>query len=146
MLDHLSLRQRIFLFFALLALGSLAIIAAAMIFAAQRIGPDATPHLVLFGGMAGFAIAGLCLWVWMQFDENVAKPIDHLARTLNAVTHGSAVGDIDEKTGRYLGFLAPAAQDIASALASARSNVDRAIKDVTAEVEQQKPASRNGSQ
>ncbi|MDH3661956.1 MAG: hypothetical protein OEU92_18325, partial [Alphaproteobacteria bacterium] len=138
MVERWSLRLRIFLFFALIGLGAITVLAAALIFASQRIGEGAGPPLVLFGGAAGFAIIGLCLWVWMQFDENVAKPVERLARNMRAVAHGRAEGNLDERSARYLGMLAPAAKDVAEALSKARSDVDQAVQDATQEVEQQK--------
>lgn len=135
--ERLSLRVRIFLFFALIGLGSILIITVAMGFAKARIGEEALPHLVLFGGLAAFAITGLALWVWQKFDDNVARPIMRLSRDLHAITHGGATTELDEHSARYLGFLAPAAQDISDALAQARSDVDRAVGDATTEVKRQ---------
>ena len=115
-----------------------ATIAGAMVLAAQRIGDNAVPPLVLFGGAAGFSIVGLSLWVWFKFDENVARPIERLARDMRAITHGGASGKIDHGSARYLGSLAPAAKDVIEALSESRSEVDQAIRDATKEVEQQK--------
>jgi len=138
MADKWSLRLRIFLFFALIGLGAIAIVAGAMFLAVQRIGDDAIAPLVLFGGGAGFAVAGLSLWVWQKFDENVAKPIERLARDMRAIAHGGASGKIDDESARYLGFLVPAAKDVIEALSGSRSEVEQAIQDATKEVEQQK--------
>ncbi|MGI9437097.1 MAG: exonuclease domain-containing protein [Geminicoccaceae bacterium] len=135
--ERFGLRLRFFLFFALIGLGSVAIIAVAMGLASRRIGGEALPHLVLFGGTAAFAITGLCLWVWAKFDDNVAKPIVRLSRDLHATTHGGAKPELDEQSARYLGFLAPAAQEIADALSKARSDVDQAVNDATGEVRRQ---------
>lgn len=134
MAESWSLRLRIFLFFALIGGGAALIIAASMGFAARRIGGDAVPPLVLFGGAAAFAIAGLALWVWLQFDEHVAKPIERLARDMRAITHGGARNEIEESAARYLGPLGPAASEVTAALAEARSEVDQAVKDATVEV------------
>ena len=138
MVERWSLRLRVFLFFALIGIGAVVAIVAALVLAAGRIGDAAGPPLVLFGGAAGFAIVGLCLWVWLKFDEHVARPVERLASDMRAVAHGGASGDFDENAARYLGFLAPAAGDIAQALGKARSDVDQAVQDATREVEQQK--------
>lgn len=138
MVEKWSLRLRIFLFFALIGLGAVAIVAAGMVLAVQRIGEDAVQPLVLFGGGAGFAIAGLSLWVWLKFDENVARPIDRLARDMRAIAHGRATGKVDDGTARHLGLLAPAVKDVTLALSGARSEIDKAIREATNEVELQK--------
>ncbi|MGI9417559.1 MAG: PAS domain-containing protein, partial [Geminicoccaceae bacterium] len=138
MVERWGLRLRIFLFFALIGLGGTVVLVAALILAAQRIGEGAGPPLVLFGGATGFAIVGLCLWVWLQFDEHVAKPIERLSNNMRAIVHGGAEGDLDERSARYLGMLAPAAKDVAEALGKARSEVDQAVQEATLEVEQQK--------
>ncbi|MGI9508361.1 MAG: exonuclease domain-containing protein [Geminicoccaceae bacterium] len=138
MVERWSLRLRVSLFFALIGLGALAIIALALFLAAERIGEEAGQPLVLFGGAAAFAIAGLSLWVWLQFDEHVAKPIERLAGDMRAVTHGGATGNVDDRSGRYLGLLTPAAHEIALALGKARSDVEEAVKEATGKVEQQK--------
>lgn len=138
MVERWSLRLRIFLFFALIGVGAIAIILAAMILAAQRIGEGAVPPLVLFGGAAAFALCGLSLWIWLKFDENVARPIERLAGDMRAIAHGRAVSQIDEPSARYLGFLVPAVRDVIEALADARSDVDKAVQEATREVELQK--------
>ncbi len=138
MAEGWSLRLRIFLFFALIGLGGTLAIAVALVLAAQRIGEGAGPPLVLFGGAAAFAVAGLALWVWQKFDEHVARPIERLAGDMRSVAHGRAVGDLDARSARYLDSLATAACDVADALASARSEVDDAVEAATREVEQQK--------
>ena len=138
MVERWGLRFRIFLFFALIGLGASVAIASALILAAGRIGDGAGPPLVLFGGGAGFAIVGLSLWVWQKFDEHVARPVERLASDMRAVAHGGASGQFDGQSARYLGFLEPAARDIAEALGQARLEVDKAVEKATREVEQQK--------
>ncbi|MEL6265181.1 MAG: exonuclease domain-containing protein [Pseudomonadota bacterium] len=98
--ERWSLRLRIFLFFALIALTAAAAIGGAMWFAAGRIeaavaeGGEPLPHLVLAGGGAAFAIVVLTAWIWQLFDENVAQPITRLsgemeARAAIAATRGA---------------------------------------------------------
>lgn len=132
---RLGLRLRVFLFFALIGLGSTAIIGGAMWLAAARIGPDAVAPLVLFGGAAALAILLLTGWVWQLFDENVARAIETLSGELSATAQGGAAPPPDRA--RYLGDLGPAAQGVADALARARgekgSAVAEAVDDVIAE-------------
>lgn len=138
MVEGWSLRLRIFLSFALIGVGAIAIISGAMVLAARRIGEGAVPPLVLFGGAAAFALCGLSLWVWLKFDEYFARPVERLGRDVRAIAHGRAVSQIDEASARYLGFLAPAIRDVVEVLADARSDVDKAVQDATREVELQK--------
>ena len=65
-LDRLSLRLRIFLFFALIALGGSGLVIADLYFALERIGFDALPHLVLFGGLTCFGFILITGWVWAE--------------------------------------------------------------------------------
>ena len=138
MVERWGLRLRVFLFFALIGLSAIGVIGLSLFLAAERIGDEAGPPLVLFGGGAAFAIVGISLWVWLQFDEHVAKPVERLANTMRAVAHGGASGNFDQLGGRYLGFLAPAASEVAEALGEARLEVDKAVRQATSQVEQQK--------
>ena len=79
----LSLRLRILLFFALMGLGSLAILGLALYFGHGRaMTGNATPGFVNAGLIAGVGIAVLTVAIWLLFDENVAKPIERLAAAL----------------------------------------------------------------
>ncbi len=135
--ERLSLRLRVFLFFALLGLGGAAMIAAAGWVATSRIGPEALPHLVLALGGAGFGLLLLTAWVWQLFDENVARPILLLSGELEAKAQSGGKGAIETAPARYLGALGPAAEKLAGALARARGEagqaVSAAIGDVLAE-------------
>ncbi|MEM8537841.1 MAG: exonuclease domain-containing protein [Pseudomonadota bacterium] len=107
---RLGLRLRVFLFFALMAVGALLIAAGAMAFVANR--SDAIvpmgvmiTTLVLFG----FVNTGLIVSIWLLFDENIAKPILGLSAELRL-----KAGDPNDAAMRadgavYLGDLAPAA-------------------------------------
>ncbi len=136
-IERLSLRLRVFLFFALLGLGGAAMIAGAGWVAASRIGPEAAPHLVLTLGGAGFGLLLLTAWIWQLFDENVARPILLLSGELEAKAQSGGKGTIETAPARYLGALAPAAEKLAGALATARGEageaVTSAIGDVLAE-------------
>ncbi|PLW75619.1 exonuclease domain-containing protein [Cohaesibacter celericrescens] len=137
-LEKLSLRLRIFLFFALIALASCVIIVAALYFALGRIGPDALPHLVLFGGLACFGIMFITGWVWQKFDHHVAAPIKLMVKDIRSLVHADAPQKIDQETGKYLGFLNPAITEISNALIQARTETDNQISDAVDNANKQK--------
>jgi DNA polymerase III subunit epsilon len=127
MLERLGLRLRVFLFFAALALGSVAAMGAGLWAGYRKIGdPGALPGFVLAGIIAGFAILALVVWVWFLFDENVARAILRLAGGMRAQAHteGSAIAP---QAGRYLGDLAPAAIAISESLDAARDALAEAV-------------------
>ena len=87
-LTRLSLRLRVFLFFAALAAGNLAALVAGLVFAYARLGaPGLREGFVIGGVVLGAAILALIAGVWHLFDENVAKPIERLAGGMRARTH-----------------------------------------------------------
>jgi DNA polymerase-3 subunit epsilon len=89
MIERLSLRVRIFLFFALIAAAVPILLGVGLWLAAQRLDGNPTPHLVLFGGAAGFALIGVVVWVWQLFDQNIARPIQAIVRDLQTVMHAN---------------------------------------------------------
>lgn len=130
--ESLSLRFRIFLFFALIGLGGTALIGGGSWLAWSRIaplaGPEAVPHLVLGGGLAAFGLLVLTAWVWQLFDQNVARPIQLLSGELTAKAEaGTAEGALTTAPARYLGELAPAADGIAKALGRAQKEKDAEV-------------------
>ncbi|MCV6592395.1 MAG: 3'-5' exonuclease [Silicimonas sp.] len=114
MFVSMSLRFRIFLFFALIALAGVALAAGALAFgwsrgeAALPAGPFVTAFV-----MFGFLNTGVVLGIWLLFDENVAKPIDMLSAKLRQSAHSEGATTLDEGEARYLGDLAPAALALA---------------------------------
>ena len=83
MLARLSLRVRVFLFFAALGLGALVALGVGLSLGYRRLATaESLPAFVQGGVFAGFAILGLVAWVWYLFDSNVAKPIDILSVTI----------------------------------------------------------------
>ena len=129
MLENLSLRLRIFLFFGLIAIAVPVLLGAGLWLAAQRLEGNPVPHLVLFGGGAGFALIGIITWVWMMFDANVAKPIQSIVRDLQTIMHANPKHELKTEPARYLGLLAPVVREVADAFATAR-------RDVAAEIAQ----------
>ncbi|PUB17016.1 3'-5' exonuclease [Yoonia sediminilitoris] len=109
-MSHLSLRLRIFLFFGLIGLGSIAVVLAALLLGYRQLGsPDALSSFVTVGIVAAFGILALATFVWRLFDENVSKPIESLAAQLRVRAESGVETEFDEKAARYLGDLAPAA-------------------------------------
>ncbi len=134
-----SLRLRIFLFFALIGLGGVAAAAVGGVLAWSRIpeaGRDpATASALIFGlAVAVFLILGLSLWVWLRFDENVAKPIDALALNLRTRAHAPVDSGIDPEAARWLGELAPAAAELTESLRRVRGGLSQAVARETAEL------------
>lgn len=128
MLARLSLRLRIFLFFAALLLGALAALAAGLVLGYRRLAdPGTLDAFVQVGVAAGFVIAGLIAWVWYLFDLNVARPIEVLAGALRARAHADVTTEMDVAIARYLGDLAPAASAAAQRLAETRSALAEAV-------------------
>ena len=133
-MQRLSLRTRVFLFFAALGAGSLALLAAGLALGyRQGAGADAAPFLAA-GIVAGFGILGLTTAIWLLFDENVAKPVERLAADLRARAHGGVTRDLDLSVAKYLGDLAPAAAAVSSRLSSATLDAADAVAQRTAEL------------
>lgn len=138
-LTRLSLRLRIFLFFAALALGNLAALVAGLVFGFEKLGrPEALDGFVVGGVVAGFVITGLIVTVWYLFDENVAKPIERLAGHIRARTHTAIETELDQTAGRYLGDLAPAAAAITQHLNETRSALAESVQRETIRLAQEK--------
>lgn len=139
MLSQLSLRLRIFLFFCLLALGTLTVITGTLWMSYGRAAqPELLDPFVFAGLLSSFAILGLCAAIWLLFDEHVAKPIEVLASEMRARAHGGVSRGIDVKTARYLGDLAPAAAGLVGQLGDATLLSARNIAQETARLETEK--------
>jgi DNA polymerase III subunit epsilon len=116
MLERLSLRVRIFLFFALLAVAGVVALAIGLTLGYLRLGSPETLNAFVQGGVvAGLVILGVVAWVWSLFDTHVAKAIERLAGTIRSRSHADVGMELDRETARYLGDLAPA---VGAALAS----------------------------
>lgn len=134
MLTGLSLRLRIFLFFAALGLGALAaiVLGAVVGFGHVDAAPTVVSGFVQAAAIAGFAVVGLVAAVWYLFDTHVAKPIDILSGALRARAHADISGDLDHQIARYLGDLAPAAAATAHSLSETRDALAEAVARETA--------------
>ena len=119
-MKDLSLRLRVFLFFCLIALGGIAVAVLALWFGYRQLGdPDAISAFITSAIVSGFGIAGLALFVWLLFDDNVSKPIERLAASFRLHAHTDIDHGIDKTAGRYLGDLAPAASALQKKLQEA---------------------------
>lgn len=127
-LAHLSLRVRVFLFFAFLAFGGLALLIAGLWIGHAR----GASGYVLAGLIAGFGWLGLITWVWTLFDEHVARALERLAAELRKRAHTEVDVAFDADAGRYLGDLAPAAQAVAGTLAENQGAMAERIQRETA--------------
>ncbi len=139
MLNRLSLRLRIFLFFCLLALGGVALSCAALWFGYQRLDPENTVNAFVFSGLLiSFGLLALIAGVWLLFDDNVAKPIERLSAQLRARAHAGVSSDLDLQAARYLGDLAPAAAGLAEQLSASTLSTAEAIATETAHLASEK--------
>ncbi len=142
MLERLSLRLRVALFFAALAVGSVAAVAGGVVLALRRLGPVPDPAasaaLLQAGLVAGFVIVGLIAWIGLMFDQNVARAIDRLAAGLRARTHAEIDAQLDQSPGRYLGDLAPAAAAVTAHLAETRTALAEAVQRETTRLSAEK--------
>ncbi|MFB2593926.1 exonuclease domain-containing protein [Paracoccus sp. p4-l81] len=126
--ESLSLRLRVFLFFAALALGNLAAIGAGLCFGSSRLDdPQALSALLTGAIVAAFVVTGLIAGVWFLFDQNVARPIERLAGNIRARTMAQIDGDLDHSTARYLGDLGGAAAAVTAHLAETRSALAESV-------------------
>lgn len=115
----LSLRLRVFLFFALIALGGISIVLLALWMGYRQLDdPQALSALVTIAAVSGFGLAGLAVFVWLLFDENVCKPIERLAASLRVRAHAGVENGFDDTGAQYLGDLAPAVSAIREQLGS----------------------------
>ena len=130
MLDRLSLRLRILLFFVALAVGAVAAIAGGLWFALQRDGGQTVPPALISGGLiAAFLVLGLVTWVWFLFDQNVARAIEALASAIRARVHAGIEHDLaaEARAARYLGDLAPAATAVTRTLVETRNALAESV-------------------
>ncbi|MBY6091194.1 3'-5' exonuclease [Pseudooceanicola sp. 502str34] len=134
--ERMSLRQRVLLFFAVLGVGGLALIALGLWFG-WRHGGGASGY-VIAGLVAGFGLAGLVAGVWLLFDENVAKPIERLAADMRTRAVAGVRSDLDAGPARYLGDLGPAASALTAQLGTADLQAAETLARHTSRLETEK--------
>lgn len=139
MLSKLSLRIRVFLFFCLLAAGTVLVAAGAMYIGYVRADdPEMLDAFVFSSALTVFALLALIAGIWLLFDENVAKPIERLASEMRARAHAGVTGDMDLHAARYLGDLAPAAAAVAGQLSETTLRTAEAVAAETARLAEEK--------
>ena len=139
MLAKLSLRLRIFLFFCLLGLGGLASVGITLWLGYGRaVDSSAANGFTFAATLADFLILGLTAFVWLLFDENVAKPIERLAAEMRSRAHAGVAQEMDMTAARYLGDLAPAASAVARQLNDTALGTTQAIAAETARLNAEK--------
>lgn len=139
MFKNLSLRTRIFLFFALLALGSMLITITALWFSYQRLEkPELMSAFINTGLISSFGILGLSTFIWLLFDENIAKAIEAITTQLRTHSHSDNSPPFETKSTRYLGDLQPAALAITKQLSENKILTAENIARKTAKLESEK--------
>jgi DNA polymerase-3 subunit epsilon len=133
MLERMGLRVRFALFFLLIGFALLALEALAEYMIITEFGPDSARVVSLWSGGTMLVLVGLVVWTALQFDQHVALPLVRIAADVRAAAHAGARRIDPTASGRYLGVLGPAAQDMAEALAEARAETDAAIAKAVAE-------------
>lgn len=119
MANQLSLRLRVFLFFCLMAIVNVALLAGALAFGVSR--SDAAPEtgaLISIFVIFLFLNSGFMIGIWLLFDENIAKPIIKLSADLRLRAHSGVETPLDTGTARYLGDLGPAAGALSETMQS----------------------------
>ncbi|MEL6197865.1 MAG: exonuclease domain-containing protein, partial [Pseudomonadota bacterium] len=128
-----SLRFRIFLFFAFITCAGIAGIAAGVFFGSrQLVEPTDLQAMIMAGIIGSFVVLGVNAWVWLLFDENVARPLQALSTDLRARSDCGVEHDLDAEKARYLGDLAPAAQRMTANLVESRTALAEAVAAETA--------------
>jgi DNA polymerase-3 subunit epsilon len=139
MFKNLSLRTRIFLFFALIALGSILITIAALWFSYQRLDNQELMSAFINAGLiSSFGILGLSTFIWLLFDENIAKAIETITTQLRTHPHSDNSKTLETKSTRYLGDLQPAASAITKQLSENKNLTAENIARKTAQLESEK--------
>ncbi|WP_299504745.1 3'-5' exonuclease [uncultured Roseobacter sp.] len=135
-MSTLSLRLRVFLFFGLIGGGGLAIIVGALWLGFRQLGdPEALSSFMTVGIVSAFGLLALATFVWRLFDENVCKPIEHIAAQFRVRANADISGQIDATAAKYLGDLAPAASAIHAKLGAAAQDTAETVAQKTARLE-----------
>lgn len=133
-MERLGLRLRVFLFFAALAAAGVALAFGALWLAYQRGGAGIQAALLPTAIIIAFGFPGLCVGIWLLFDENVAKPIERLAAEMRSRAHAGVSSDMDLHHARYLGDLAPAAMAVTGKLNASTFDQAEAVAAQTAKL------------
>ncbi|MCY4289122.1 MAG: exonuclease domain-containing protein [Aestuariivita sp.] len=128
MLNRLSLRLRIFIFFLLIAFGSLLSTGLGLFIGFNRAQNVELLDPFIFSGLViVIPMLAIVTGIWLLFDENVAKPIERIAAELRIRAHTGQKVAIDEVAAKHLGDLAPAASALAGRLTQSTEQAASAI-------------------
>ena len=135
MARHWNLRLRILLFFGLLAALSIAGVFLGSWLGYRKLAdPASFTGFTISALVASFAILAACTWIWLLFDEHVAKPSIELAAELRARAHSGLNAPMRTDAARYLGDLGPAAGAITQEISASRDDMDACIASETAQI------------
>lgn len=138
-MKELSLRIRVFLFFCLLGFGGIALMTAGLWIGFNRLGDaEARDGFVLAGIISCFGILALSTFVWRLFDENVSKPIEHLAAQMRIRANADVEAPVDAQMAKHLGDLAPAATAFHEKLDGLEQDVAETVAQETARLKQER--------
>ncbi len=136
MRTSLSLRIRVFLFFAFLGLAAPLLSGGAVLAIGNGI-RDAGGEvpwnlmLVMWGGSAFLTIA-LTAGIWVLFDVNMASPIQALVRDMKIIVYANPRHKVDPEPGRYLGLLPETLNEVAELLARTRQETALKVNEAVA--------------
>jgi len=137
----MSLRRRIMFWFAVLAVGFVAAVAAGLTLGLRHADASAGMNALLTAAATTVFIGlGIIAAIWLLFDENVARPIERLAADLRARAHAGVSSDLDTASTRYLGDLAPAAAALSARLGAEAMDRAETLARHTAALEAEKAA------
>lgn len=133
--ERWSLRIRMLLFFAFLAGCAIISICAGLWLGYRKIdSPQAFDGFFVAGIIAVFGVLAASTWVWVLFDEHVAKPIQTLSGTLLSRAQSDHSNAKTDHSARYLGDLSLAAQGIMDQLAQTRALLAKTVAQETTEL------------
>lgn len=137
-----NIRFRIFLVFALFALGTVAIVAFGVYQAGTALaaldGEEMWRVLLSYGSGAAFFILVLTIGLWHLFDARLVAPAITLIRDIETVVHANPYHTVAIEHGSFLGDLPEATRDIAERLAAAREETKKTVDSAVAGMEEQK--------
>ena len=138
-MQELSLRIRVFLFFCLLGFGGIALTCGGLWIGYNRLGDAAARDgFVLAGIVSCFGILALTTFIWRLFDENVSKPIEHLAAQMRIRANADISAPVDAQIARHLGDLAPAATAFHARLDGLEQDVAETVAQETARLKKER--------
>ena len=134
-LEHWSLRLRMLLIFALLAMSTMTVVGLGLVLGYQKLAnPAALDGFIFASIIAGFGILGVSAWIWLLFDEHIAKPIGALSGALLASAHTDVDSQLSTPSARYLGDLGLAAQTVEHHLLRTRKALAQTVAHETAQL------------